>query len=232
MHGCVFNEYPPLLTYWFQMSCTVLPVCVYVCVSVCVDNVETKCLQLPHPPPRWERERERERGPPPLYIRVHVRAGSYDLTTWISGSWLSVSVCMQVCVCVCAGVCVCVCALTCMCSCVCLEGEPLPSSLFFFFFFNIYCNRTSLPSFAIGCYGNKGTEWSGCSSWRERERERQREKTERERERFIICNARGLNHNNRFNRVHMQRRAKMSTPQREMRFGCTHMRTHTYQRIN
>ena len=184
MHGCVFNEYPPLLTYWFQMSCTVLPVCVYVCVSVCVDNVETKCLQLPHPPPRWEREREgtpTSLYPCPCSCRL-IWSHYVDFGFMIKRQCVYAGVC----VCVCRCVCVCVCVLTCMCSCVCLEGEPLPSSLFFFFFFNIYCNRTSLPSFAIGCYGNKGTEWSGCSSWRERERERQREKTEREREIYYL----------------------------------------------
>lgn len=53
------------------------------------------------------------------------------------------------------------------------------------FAFQIYCNGTSLPSFAfaISCYGNKGTDWSGCSS----ESETQGEETERERHFFFAC---------------------------------------------
>lgn len=52
--------------------------------------------------------------------------------------------------------------------------------------FSIYCNGTSLPSFAfaISCYGNKGTDWSGCSS---SESETQGEEAERERIFFFAC---------------------------------------------
>lgn len=51
-----------------------------------------------------------------------------------------------------------------------VRGRAHPPHLY------IYCNRTSLPSFAIRCYGNKGTDWSGCSS----QSETRREKRERE----------------------------------------------------
>lgn len=70
-----------------------------------------------------------------------------------------------------------------------LEGESPPP-----FAFYIYCNRTSLPGFAIGCYGNKGADWSGCSS----ESETQGEETERERQRFFFSLPASPDHNNRF----------------------------------
>lgn len=97
--------------------------------------------------------------------------------------------------CVHAHPCVCTCAavfIMCM-----LEGDtprapnpiysPLPPTLHTSapFAFQIYCNGTSLPSFAfaISCYGNKGTDWSGCSS----ESETQGEETERDFLFFFAC---------------------------------------------
>lgn len=109
-----------------------------------VDNVETKCLQIPHPPLC------RERGDPHLLISVAMYVFmNAQMNVHASGL---LPKCMHHCVSVCVYVCMYAHTY------VCIRGRTRPPR------FYIYCNRTSLPGFAIGCYGNKGTEWSGCSS--------------------------------------------------------------------
>ncbi len=129
----------------------------------CVDNVETKCLQLPHPPSLL-----RERGPPPPYICVHVRVHAHMN---VHGFGFTLK-CMHQCVCVMH-----VCVRSHMCARACVRGRTRPPR------FYIYCNRTSLPSFAIGCYGNKGTrvEWL-----QQLKRGRETEGKNREREIFFL----------------------------------------------
>ncbi len=148
----------------------------------CVDNVETKCLQLPHPPSLL-----RERGPPPPYICVHVRVHAHMN---VHGFGFTLK-CMHQCVCVMH---VCVCAHTCVRVHV-LEGEPALLA-----FTSTAIEHLCLALLLVATV-TKAQEWSGCSSWREGER--QREKTERERFFFFACR---LNHNNRFNATHQKTR--------------------------
>lgn len=99
----------------------------------------------PIPPPCWER------GDPPhlhtspsvvMHTRMNVHGFGFMLKCMRQRVWF-----------------------THMCSCACSRATH-PPHLY------IYCNRTSLPSFAIRCYGNKGTDWSGCSSQSETQRKR------------------------------------------------------------
>lgn len=134
-----------------------------------VDNVETKSMQLPHPPLLARRE-----GTP---ISIYPHTWSCTLI-WM---YTELSSCLSVCISVCSSY---------ICARVHVRGRTHPPHL------SIYCNRTSLPSFAIGCYGNKGTDWSGCSS----QSETQREKTEREGKMFA-CRP---NNDNRFNTTYQK----------------------------